>query len=168
MARIKIPEGSGSEAERLFSISSPTAHALAVVSGSIYTQRVISMREREAIRMRVADLNQCQICLGFRFPELHEEGVTEEFYQAVIDWRASNELSDREALLAEYAERYAIDHLNIDDALFVRLNAIFTAEEIVEATAIIGGLIANGRMLQVLQLDQQCAIAIDDSDFSAS
>ncbi|CAA0120072.1 Uncharacterised protein [BD1-7 clade bacterium] len=167
MARIKIPEGSGSEAERLFSIPSPTAHALAAVSGSIYTQSVISMREREAIRMRVADLNQCQICLGFRFPELREEGVTEEFYQAVIDWRTSSELSDREALLAEYAERYATEHLNIDDAFFVRLNASFTTEEIVEASAIIGGLIANGRMLQVLQLDQQCSITIDDSEFSA-
>ncbi|MGI9277793.1 MAG: carboxymuconolactone decarboxylase family protein [Endozoicomonas sp.] len=166
MARIDIPEGKGSEAERLFRLNAPTAMAQASVSGAIYSQKHLSMREREAIRMRIAIINQCQICLGFRFPELVEQGVTEEFYAQVEHWRDSPDLSTREKLAVEYTERFILDHLNIDDAFFERFRAHYRDEEILEMTGIIGGLLANGRMLQVLSIDQQCAIDIRQSEFA--
>lgn len=158
MARINIPQGPGAEAVRVFSLHPAMGMALAGVSAAIYEKSLLSKREREAVRMRIALINQCQICLGFRFPELQAEGINEEFYRDVSDWRASDAFSQRERLAIEYAERFATDHLNIDDAFVSRLRDHFSDAEIFDLSGVIAGLLANGRILQVLQVDQSCAI----------
>jgi len=162
MARIRIPEGEGPEAARLFNLQPDIGMALAGVSGAIYQKTRLSMREREAVRMRVALINQCPICLGFRFPELVEQGVTEAFYDEVENWQASSEFSARERLAIEYTERFMQDHLNIGDDFFEQLHEHFSDEEIFDLSGTIAGLMANGRILQVLKIDQQCSINLQD------
>lgn len=161
MARIPLPapkDPATDEVMRALGLSPAFAKALGSYSAAIYGAIKLSMREREAVRMRIAQINQCQICLGFRFPELQIQGVTESFYGEVTNWRSSQEFSAREKLAMEYAELFLTNHLNIDDAFFVRLNQLFSAEEVFELTGIIAGLMANGRLMQVLQLNQPCAI----------
>lgn len=161
MARIPLPTHSDpahDEVMRTLSLSPAFAKALGTYSAAIYGSIKLSMREREAVRMRIAQINQCQICLGFRFPDLQAQGVTESFYAEVTNWKSSGEFSVREKLAIEYAELFLTNHLNIDDAFFTRLNKLFTAEEIFELTGIIAGLMANGRVMQVLQLNQPCQI----------
>lgn len=161
MARIPLPshtDPATDEVMRAISLSPAFAKALGTYSAAIYGAIQLSMREREAVRMRIAQINQCQICLGYRFPELQSQGVTENFYAEVTNWKSSTEFSDREKIAIEYAEKFLTDHLSIDDAFFVRLNKLFTAEEVFELTGIIAGLMANGRLMQVLQLNQPCAI----------
>jgi len=162
MARIPLPthtDPAVDEVMRALSLSPPFAKALGTYSAAIYGAITLSLREREAVRMRIAQLNQCQICLGFRFPELQTQGVTESFYAEVADWRSSQEFSAREKLAMEYAELFLTKHLSIDDAFFTRLNTLFNAKEIFELTGIIAGLMANGRLMQVLQLNQPCALS---------
>lgn len=165
MARIPLPppaQPTDDEVTRAFRLSPAFGKALGASAGAIYGPIRLSMREREAVRMRIAQLNQCQICLGYRFPELQAQGVTESFYTEVANWKNSREFSARETLAIEYTERFVTDHLRIDEELFARLNAQFTPEEVFELTAIIGGLMANGRLMQVLQLNQPCGINHND------
>ncbi|NRB39815.1 MAG: hypothetical protein HRU20_15335 [Pseudomonadales bacterium] len=108
--------------------------------------------------MRIAQINQCHICLNFRFPELNDAGIDETFYQAVSHWQESDLFNEKEKLVIEYAERFSSQHLEIDDTFFARLNAYFTATEIYEITTTIAGLLANGRILQALQVEQTCTI----------
>lgn len=158
MARIDLPEGLEDDSIKLLSLQPAMGNAMAVLTDAIYNQSGLDLRVREAIRMCIANINQCQLCLNFRFPELEKEGITEAFYQAISNWRTSTLFSDKEKLAIEYAELYANDHLSIDDAFMAKLKHHFTSTEIFELTYSIGGLIANGRTLQVLQADQVCSI----------
>lgn len=158
MARIEIPVGDDSESIRLLKLQPAMGNAMAVLADAIYSKSGLDIRVREAIRMRIAQINQCQICLNFRFPELEAAGINESFYSAVADWKKSNLLNDSEKLGIEYAERFIFDHLNIDDTFFDRLTDSFSSKEIYEMTTTIAGLLANGRLMQVLQIEQSCAI----------
>jgi AhpD family alkylhydroperoxidase len=161
MSRIPLPatkNPADDDVIRAFSLSPAFARAMSAYSKAIYGAIKLSMREREAARMRIAQINQCQLCLGFRFPELAAQGVTEAFYAEIMKWRSSTALSTREKLAIEYAERFLTNHLHIDDNFFAALNAQFSPDEVFELTAIIAGLMANGRVMQVLQLDQNCSL----------
>lgn len=56
----------------------------------------------------------------------------------------------------EYAERFALDHLAIDDALFERLRAEFSDADVLDLTICIADFLAFGRLTQVLKLDVVC------------
>jgi len=164
MTRISLPvQTHADEVMRAFSLSPAFAKAISAYSAAIYGAIHLSMRERESVRMRIAEINQCQICLGFRFPELVAQGVTEHFYNEVANWKTSHEFSTRERLAIEYAERFLTAHLNINDDFFKQLNQHFSNVEIFELTSIIAGLMANGRLMQVLKLNQSCGLVFDDS-----
>lgn len=160
MARIVLPEGADPESIRLLTLQPAMGNAIAVLADAIYSKSGLDVRVREAIRMRIAQINQCQICLNYRFPELIEAGVDEAFYDAVEHWQDSEceLLNEAEKLGVEYAERFIADHLNIDDAFFVRLKQHFSAQEIFEISTTIAGVLANGRLMQVLQIEQSCAL----------
>ena len=63
-----------------------------------------------------------------------DAGVTEDAYGHVDEWRTWPGYTDRQRLAIEYAERFAVDHLAIDDDLFDRLHAHFSDEEILDLT----------------------------------
>lgn len=158
MARIPLPDGEQDDIVRALTLSPNFAKAMGAYSDAIYGKISLSMREREAARMRIAQINQCTICLGTRFPELQAEGINEDFYATIENWRNSDEFSVREKLAIEYADKFATNHLNLDNDFFQQLQEHFSAAEVFELSCIIAGLLANGRLLQVLQLDQQCKL----------
>ena len=86
-----------------------------------------------------------------------EQGVNEELYAHVTE-HGHPEYSAQEQVAIEYAERFALDHLNIDEAFWARLRAEFTDAEIVDLTICIGSWLAFGRLTQVLHLDVVCEI----------
>ena len=59
-------------------------------------------------------------------------------------------LSDRERLAAEFAERFAIDHLAMDDELWGRLHAAFSEDELADLTICCGCFLGMGRALAVV------------------
>ena len=84
-------------------------------SAAVYEHSTLSLREFEAARIRIAQVNHCLFCLDWR-TERDGEKVDESLYAEVADLaRAATDLSDRERLAAEYAERFAADHLSLDD-----------------------------------------------------
>jgi alkylhydroperoxidase family enzyme len=93
---------------------------------------------------------------------LREQGVTEELYAHVAEHRDHDEYSDAERVAIEFAERFALDHLSIDDAFFERLRSHFSDEDVLDLTICIGNFIAFGRLTQVLQLDVSCDVQPSD------
>lgn len=61
MARIDVPEGNGKEANRMFRMAPHLGEGLAAMSTAVYEKASIPVREREAMRMRIAQLNQCHV-----------------------------------------------------------------------------------------------------------
>lgn len=79
--------------------------------------------------------------------------MTPDLYEHVAEYREHDGYTARERLAIEYAERFAVDHTNIDDDLFVRLREQFADDEILDLTICVGAFLGLGRMLQVLHID---------------
>ncbi len=158
MARITVPEGAGGELVQVWSLSPELGAAVGNLSAAVYGDRLVTPRVREVARMRIAQINGCNVCLQWRFPEMAERGVTEELY-AHVDDPDAGDYSEQERLAIEYADKFALDHRSIDDAFFARLKAAFTDAEILELTAMIGDWMAFGRLNAVLDVAEACAWA---------
>ena len=61
MARIEIPEGEGNEVNRIWSIAPHMGEGVHALSKAVYEKSSLPIREREAARMRIAQLNSCDI-----------------------------------------------------------------------------------------------------------
>ena len=81
---------------------------------AVYAHTTLGLREFEAARLRIAQINGCLFCLDWR-TERDGEKVEDGFADAVTDWRTTDAFDDRTRLAAEYAERYALDHHGLDD-----------------------------------------------------
>jgi len=131
----------------------------ATFSGAVYEHSSLTLREFEAARIRIAQINHCSFCLDWR-TERNGEQVDESLYAEVATWRDSAALSGRERLAAEYAERFAADHLSLDDdeAFWTSFKASYTDPEIIELSMSIGSWIAFGRLNHVLGIDAACQL----------
>ena len=68
------------------------------------------------------------------------------------------EYSPAESIAIEYAERFALDHRNLDDDFFARFRAAYDDAEILDLTVCIGAWIGLGRTMNVLGIDSSCRI----------
>jgi alkylhydroperoxidase family enzyme len=154
MARIDIPAGEGGDAVQMWTLRPEMGSAINRLVDAAYNKSMLDVRVREAARMRIAQLNDCPVCLTFRAASVKEKGVQEDFYAHVADHETSGLYSDQERLAIAYAERFAVDHLAIDDAFFGRLRAVFTDAEILDLTICMAAFLGLGRLLRVLGIDQ--------------
>ncbi|MEM7094523.1 MAG: hypothetical protein AAF567_16085 [Actinomycetota bacterium] len=61
MARIDVPKGDGQESSRIWQIAPHMGAGLAAMGKAAYEQCSLPIREREAMRMRIAQLNECHV-----------------------------------------------------------------------------------------------------------
>lgn len=113
-------------------------------------------RTHELVRMRVAEINGCMLCMTWR-----NEWADEASLAAVSQYATSALFSDAEKVALEYAERFATDSKGIDDDMLARLGAHFSPGEMADLTLVLGKYLAMGRFMQVLDLDQACTISYD-------
>jgi alkylhydroperoxidase family enzyme len=85
-----------------------------------------------------------------------QQGLTEELYAHVAQYRERDDYTEREKLAIEYAERFAVDHTNIDDDFMVRLRSRFGDDEILDLTLCLAVFMGLGRLLRVLGIDESC------------
>ncbi len=150
MPRIAVPEGKDPMMFLWSERASALAHPAGAFSGAVYAKSTLPIREFEAARVRTAQINGCQVCLNFRSatdvvdraPEADD--IDEEFYAHIgqYDWPG---FTERERLCAEFAEKFAFDHKNIDDEFWKRLHAGFSDDELVELALCISSWVAFGR-----------------------
>lgn len=161
MARIALPEGDAPEIVRALSLRPELAKAVGGMEAAVWGSD-LDWRLHELVRMQVAIVNQCTVCLGWRTPQATEVGVTDELLAGVATYRTFADFTDGERVALEYTERFCTDSANIDDGLIDRLRAHLTDDEIVELTLVIGKYLSMGRFMQVLGLDQTCSLQFDD------
>ncbi|PPJ02629.1 carboxymuconolactone decarboxylase [Nocardia nova] len=131
--------------------------AASKLSLAVYSHSTLGLREFEAARLRIAQINGCLFCQDWR-TERDGQKVEIGFEQAVTDWRTTDSFDDRTRLAAEYAERYVLDHHNLDDEFWARMRAHYSQAEIVELSICIGSWLAFGRLNRVLGLDTVCVL----------
>ncbi|WP_280236880.1 carboxymuconolactone decarboxylase family protein [Nocardia cyriacigeorgica] len=155
--RIDIPEGKDPIGYVWGEMVPGIGVAASNFSLAVYSHSTLGLREFEAARMRIAQINGCLFCLDWR-TEREGSKVEEGFLEAVADWRTTDAFDDRTRLAAEYAERYALDHHNLDEDFWARMSACYSQTEIVELSMSIGSWLAFGRLNHVLGLDAVCVL----------
>ena len=126
------------------------AAGMGKLSEAVYANSQLPVREREAARWTIALLNDCLVCRDTRAKDGLAVGADEPFYADATDWRAATTLSERERAAAEFAERFALDHLAMDDTLWDRMHALFSEEELADLTICCGMFLGMGRTLAVV------------------
>lgn len=155
--RIDIPDGKDPVGYVWGEMVPGIGRAASRLSLAVYSESTLGLREFEAARLRIAQINGCIVCMDWR-TERDGEKVEDTFFDAVENWRTTDEFDARTRLAAEYAERYALDHHNLDDEFWKRIAAHYNQREIVELTMSIGSWIVSGRLNHVLGLDTVCAL----------
>lgn len=144
---------------------------------AVYKHSTLSLREFEAARSRIAQINGCQICQQFRAARdldamFSAVGVRvdqtvagngpapdEAFYAAVEHWRDADLFNERERLALEFAERFAQEPkvLAADQEFWARMKARFSDGEIVDLAHCVAAWMGLGRVAHVLGFDSVCA-----------
>lgn len=155
--RVDIPEGKDPIGYVWGEMVPGIGVAASNFSMAVYAHTTLGLREFEAARLRIAQINGCVFCLDWR-TERDGQKVEEGFADAVTEWRGTGALDDRARLAAEYAERYALDHHNLDADFWSRMTAHYSQAEIVELSMCLGSWLAFGRLNHVLGLDTACVL----------
>jgi alkylhydroperoxidase family enzyme len=153
MTRITAPESGMGEHIDWALLRPKMATGMGKLSDAVYGNSQLSVRERESARWTIALINDCAVCRDTRAKDGAEAGAGEPFYAEVSDWRAATGLSDRERLAAEFAERFALDHLAMDDELWDRLHAAYSDEELADLTICCGMFLGMGRAMAVVGVE---------------
>ena len=154
MARLDIPDGIGGDAVQVWSLRPEMGAAVNRLVDAAYNKSILPVGVREAARMRIAQLNDCTVCLAFRADSVKSQGLTEEFYCHVGVHDDGASFTHQERLAMEYAERFAVDHLSIDDAFFDRMRESFTDPEILDLTICLAAFLGLGRTLRSLGITE--------------
>jgi alkylhydroperoxidase family enzyme len=155
MPRIEIPGGDGPEVTRALSLVPHFVEAVNALEKAVW-KSPLPRRLHELVRMRIAEINGCVLCMTWR-----NDWADEASLAAVAQHATSDLFSDAERAALDYAERFATDSKDIDDDLLARLGAHLSPAEVVDLTLVIGKYLAMGRFMQVLDLDQACTISFD-------
>jgi alkylhydroperoxidase family enzyme len=160
MARIDVPEGRGQEAARVWRLQPAMGAMVETMVRTVYGCSVLPAAEREAARMKIAQLNECNACSTFRAPSTKEAGVHDDLYRHLDDYATYEGYTERQRLAIEYATRFATDHASIDDELFARLHTAFNDAEILDLTMCVAAYLGLGRALAVLGIEEHVALDV--------
>jgi AhpD family alkylhydroperoxidase len=160
MPRIVVPDGLGTIGERVWQLRPAFSEAVIAMSEAVFEKSELPVRLREAVRMRVAQINGCRTCQAYRDERAKRAGVDEDLYLAIRTYATNSYFSHHERLALEYTERFVAAPDSIDDAFFVRLKHEFSDAEILDLTFVVARFLAFGRLTHVLGLDDTCEIPI--------
>jgi alkylhydroperoxidase family enzyme len=150
MARISFPDRGMGEHVDWALLRPDMAVGMGQLSEAVYSNSQLDLREREAARWTIALINDCVVCQDTRAAKASEHAIDEGFYAEVASWATSTALTEREKLAAEFAQRFALDHLAMDDGFWDRLHAAYGDDELADLTMACGMFLGLGRVLAVI------------------
>ena len=132
--------------------------AMAAFSSAVYNRNRLPMRVREIARIVIAHDNECVVCVNTR----DAAGVDEDLYEHAGDWRTWPGFTEQERLAAEFAHRFATDHIGLrdDDAFWTRCRDHFSDELLADLTLSCAMWVGMGRMLRTLDIGQACRLTL--------
>jgi AhpD family alkylhydroperoxidase len=116
----------------------------------VFREGVLDHRIKELARVYVAKSLECGYCAGQRSHIAAAQGVTEDKYDDIIDFRRSDRYDDRELAALRWAEAIAWDPSSADDDLWAELHEHFSEPELVELGYFIGLTMGQQRFLKTL------------------
>ena len=75
MARLDVPDGPGGEAAMIWTLRPQLGGMVERMIRGAYQQSILPADERELARMRIAQINDCVACSGFRAQSVLDAGV---------------------------------------------------------------------------------------------
>ena len=121
--------------------------------GGLRRARRLESSLRSLVMVKVAAHLGCEFCIDLgSFLGTEYEGITDRQILELRDFRTSDAFSPRERLALEYALAMSGVRAEVDDALFERIRAEFSTEQIVELTAIAAWENYRGRFNRALDL----------------
>ncbi len=178
MIRITVPpeEGADPYGHAARHYAREIMGAAGAFAKAVYQHSILSLREFEGARTRIAQINGCLICQQFRAARdapsmfaatgvrpdrlVSDNGPApdEAFYAAVEQWRSSPLFSDRERIAIEFAERFALEPKVIaaDEDFWTRAHALYSDAEIVDLAHSAAAWMGLGRVAHVLGFDSVC------------
>ena len=163
MPNVTVPDASDPLIHVWTRLAAPITAAAGGYSEAVYEHSKLALREFEAARITMARINQCALCLDWRTARdvpsrgASADEVPEDFY-ATVGSDDESTLTERERLAAEFARRYATDHLGMDAEFWTRCHAAYSDDELVDLALCVGSWLALGRFNQVFDIDGACRV----------
>ncbi len=110
-------------------------------------QSLLGGRILELIRIRSAQLGECQPCMQSR----KHDSITDEDVACLIA-PGHSDLTEQERLAVEFLDLLSADHHAIDDEIYRRLGKVFTAAQIVELGFTCANAMGTHRFIHTLDV----------------
>lgn len=158
MARIRVPDGDGLEAHRMWDINPALGHPAWALRQAVFNDNSLDERVHEAVRYVISLSAQCPVCLRYRPPDAESRGINQAFYDELEHYSTSSLFSERERAAIEYADLFCRDHFAITDELFDRLKLHYSETELFDLLVTVARHLGFSRLSQVLQVDAACEL----------
>ncbi len=136
------------------------AHAPGAALGALQFGAAVSVtrslpaRLIELLRLRIALHNQCRSCMAIRYNSA--QGSFDEDTVCDLEQNSIPEsLATDEQLAIELGDRFANDHLAIDDEFFGKLRTAFSEAEVMELLLHCALYVGMGRLAAVLDMTEE-------------
>jgi len=128
-------------------------------------QSLLGGRILELIRIRSAQLGECQPCMQSR----KHDSITDEDVACLIA-PGSSQLTEQERLAVEFLDLLSADHHAIDDEVYRKLGRVFTAAQIIELGFTCANAMGLHRFIHTLDVfgDSPPVIAYDPGQVDAA
>ncbi|MGE0665623.1 MAG: carboxymuconolactone decarboxylase family protein [Sphingomonadales bacterium] len=149
---------------RIFANVPDLAKAFVKFGGAMKMTRTLSPRLVELVRLRVAFHNQCRSCMAIRYTEAANDGVTEDLVCSLERPAQATNLTEAEKAAIDYGERFATNHLSIDDAVYDNLREHFTEAQIVELGTTVAFFVGFGRLAATWHMVEELPKTFQESE----
>jgi AhpD family alkylhydroperoxidase len=142
-------------AMRMFAHRPEIAKGIIALGAGLKRDRTLSERLVELVRLRIAWHNQCRSCMAIRYRDAVADGVDEALVCSLQRPSEAPDLSAAERAALHYADRFATDHLSIDDAVLDTLRGHFDEAQIVELGCWVAFCVGFGRLGAVFDMVEE-------------
>jgi AhpD family alkylhydroperoxidase len=149
-------------ATRMFAHNPTLAKGVVAMFVALKQGRSLPERLIELVRLRVAFHNQCRSCMAIRYRDAVQDGVTEDLVCSLERPMEAENLTAAEKAALRYADRFANDHLSIDDRVYAELREHFDEGQIVELGTRVGLYVGLGRLAATWDMTEELPDAFRD------
>ena len=142
-------------AMRMFAHRPELAKGVVALFAALKQDRSLPERLIELVRLRVAFHNQCRSCMAIRYRDAVEDGVTEELVCALEQPAQAEDLTAAEKVALRYADRFANEHLSIDERVYDELREHFDEGQIVELGTRVALYVGLGRLAATWDMTEE-------------
>jgi len=142
-------------AMRMFAHRPAIAKGIVALGAGIKTDRSLPERLIELVRLRIAFHNQCRSCMAIRYRDAVAAGVDETLVCSLERPAEAPDLTAAERLALDYADRFATDHLSIDDAIYEALREHFYEGQLVELGCWVAFCVGFGRLAATWEMVEE-------------